>query len=202
MMRSLSGAFLLVLLSCFSIHLAAQTAVELRWDFTTGDGSAGSNKIAAEIGDQMSLLVVVKDKSAAGIGLLGAALSVSYDTKYLEHIRFHECPNPPNNKQSGACNDLLGTLFEPYVPGLFVSAGWAYNFDAYSVNNKAGYFNNNGDEMTLGRLNFKVIGEVTSPTDVVSIFYDDVSGEFIVDGHNVLWQPKANAAMLPPPSGC
>ena len=201
-MRSFFRAVVIVLLSCFSNHLTAQPIVELRWDITTGNGTTGSNSIAAEKGDQLSLLIIVRDKSTDGIGLLGAALSATYDTNYLEPIRFHECPNPPNST-AGLCNDLFGTLFEPYLPGFFASPGLVYNFDAYSVKNKAGYFNNNDDEMALARLNFRVGITPTETTDVLNTFYDPVSGEAIVDGHNMVWQPTANATIRPPPcSGC
>jgi len=202
-MKVFFRAILVVLLSCFSNYLAAQTVVDLRWDITTGNGTTGSSNIVAVKGDQLSLLVIVRDKSNDGIGLLSAALSAAYDTNYLEPIQFHECPSPPN-ATAGVCNDLSGTLFKPYLPGFFTSpGGLVYNFDAFSEKNEAGYFNSNNDEMTLARLNFRVAITPTESTPVLSTFYDPVSGEAIVDGNNVVWQPTASATIRPPPcSGC
>lgn len=203
-MRSVMRTVILLAITCGSQALSAQTIVELRWDITTGGGTTGSSDLAVQKGDQVSLLVVVKDKSNAGIGLLGAGLSAMYDNKLLEHIRFHECPSPPN-AAIGICNDNTGTEFEPYIPGFFLdaSAGVVHNFDAYSVKNEAGYSNNNNDEMTLARLNFRILATPAAPTEVVSIFYDAVTGEAISDGNNVLWQPPAAATIRPPPcSGC
>jgi hypothetical protein len=175
---------LLVFIISFSQLSRAQPAVDLIWGPANG---TGNTEINAKVGDIVELNILVTDTS--GEGLLGAGLSLDWDSAKLSGGYAEECPSPPNI-YIGICNDIDERNFTPLQLGVAEGPGFADGFDAYSSDLSTGYYN---ETMYLGRIAFLVLA---TPVEVSVGYRPETDG--IYDGEEGLWFPEATATIVPP----
>ena len=172
---------------------SSEQDVLLIWSGTTGTGTVGSDTIVADVGDELTLDILIEDKSCAGF--IGVATGLYWDSGVITGFNASECPAPENTFGPGLCNDSQANVLTPVVAGVLESPVVAEGFDAINITTGTpGYL---CETMYLGRTQFIV--ESAGSIEIVAGYR---VGDGIIQPDYTITMPEPQSAFIEPPPGC